>query len=229
MHRFVAEDGEGGLIVTGERDGSGVAAGGRGGVPEESASVFVEGDAGFVGIEKETVADDDGRRGESPSGHGSLGEVGEVGGPAKFAGGLVPAGGEALFAEGVEPLSLNDGRGVGASGVVFGDEILRVIFTPDRFSRGGIEALDEVVALEISERVGLSFADGAAGIAEVDLGGPENPGTAFRPIVGPCRFVIVDAIAIRTTPDAPFRWGREKGESGGEEEGWQFHRVRGEC
>lgn len=229
MHCFVAEDGEGGLLAVVERDGGGVATGSRGGVPEEFSGVFVEGDAGFVGVEEEAVADDDGCGGKSPGGHGGFGEIGEVGGPAEIAGGFIPARGQALFAEGVEPFPLDDGWGVGPTGVVFWNKILGIVFTPDRFAGGGIEALDEVVAIEVSERVGLPFADGDAGIAEVDLGGPEDLGSAFRPVMGPGGFVIVDAIAWRAPPDAPFRRGREKGEGGGKEEGREFHRFKSEC
>ena len=89
--------------------------------------------------------------------------------------------------------------------------------------------MHEVVAIEISQGVGLSFADGDAGVAEVDPGSPENFGSAFGPVVGPGCFLIVDAISCWTPPDAPFRWGRKKGEGGGEEKGGEFHRVAGEC
>jgi hypothetical protein len=54
--------------------------------------------------------------------------LGDVGAPAGVAGGFVEAGDEALFAEDVEPLSL-DGRGsVGAAGVVGGGgEVLALL------------------------------------------------------------------------------------------------------
>lgn len=183
VHRFVAKEGEGGLVAAGEGNGGGVSAREGRGVPEDFSGVFVEGDAGLVGVEEESVADNERSGGEAPGGHGGLGFSGKVGGPAGFSGGFVPAGDESLLAEGVERCAFDDGWGIGATGVVFRDEVLGIGFTPDGFAGGGVEALDEVIAFEITEGIGFAVTDGDTGVAEMDFGGPEEFGAGGRPFV----------------------------------------------
>lgn len=225
VHGFVSEDGEGFLIAAPEGDDSCVAAFCGGRIPEELAGVFVEGEPGGVGVEEEFVADDGRAGGKSPGGHGGLGDGGEVGPPAGFAGGFIEAGDEALLADDVEPLPLDGGWGVGAAGIVDGDEFLGVAFGPDGIACIGVEALDEVFALGVANRVGATFADGDAGVAEVDRGLPELFGAGGGPLVGPIDFVIVAAIAVGTPPLGPLRGGREGGTK--EEEGEGAHRQNG--
>lgn len=88
-----------------------------------------------------------------------------------------------MFTEGVEPLAIDNGWGVGAAGVVFGDEVLGVCFAPDGFAGSGVEALDEVIAFEVAEGVGAVFGDGEAGVSEVDFSGPEELGSGGGPVV----------------------------------------------
>jgi len=222
VHRFVAKDGEGGLVSAGEGDGGGVSAGEGGGVPEDFSGVFVEGDAGLVGVEKESVTDDDGGGGEAPGGHEGFGYGGEVGGPTEITIGFVPARDEALFAISVEPFSVDDGRGIGATGVVFGDEVLGVVLAPERFSGGGVEALDEVIACEVAEGVCAVFRDDDAGVAHVDFGGPEDLGAGRGPLMGPSGFVVEVSVAIGAAPLGP---GGESGEGKEEKDEECFHRI----
>lgn len=227
MHGFVSEDGQGGLIAAGEGNSGSVSAGKGGRIPEEFAGGFVEGDSRLVCIEEESVADDHGCGGESPGGHGCFCLGGEIGGPPKFTVGFIPAGNEALFAEGVEPFSFDDGRRVGSARVVFWDEVLGVGLAPQGFSCSGVEALDEVISFEVSEGVGAVFADGDAGVSEVDFGRPENLGAGGGPFVGPTCFVVKVAVAVRSAP-ITLAGGERKGSKGegGDEVEFEHGRKR---
>lgn len=105
-----------------------------------------------------------------------------------------------MFAEGVEPFFIDDGRGVGSAGVVFWDEVLGVFFAPEWFTGGGVEALDEVIAFVVAEGVGAVFGDGDGGVAEVDFGGPEDFGAGGGPGVGPGGFVVEVSVSLGAPP-----------------------------
>ena len=210
VHGLHAEDGESGLVPAGERDWRCVSAGLGGRIPEQLAGFLVEGEAGLIGVQKESITEDDGGRGKSPSGHGCLCDGGEVGAPARFARGFVEAGDETLFAEDVEPLALDGRWGIGAAGIVLWNKILRVAFRPDWCPGGGVEGLDEVFSLGIADRVGALLADGDAGVAEMDGGSPKLLRPGGRPIVRPGSFVVVVAVSLRAAPVGPLRGGGER-------------------